>query len=58
MNVNLIFKLRSYEVYLTSKFIEMGGLVHFFLSLVVRSSISAFKEHSFIPAILFILKNK
>lgn len=40
---------------ITSKFIEMGGLVHFFLSLVFRSSISALSWHSFIPPILLIL---
>ena len=42
---------------LTSKFMEMGGLVHFFLSLVLRSSISALNWHSFIPPILLILQS-
>lgn len=40
---------------LTSKFIEMGGLAHFFLSLVGKSSISALIWDSFIPAMRLIL---
>lgn len=41
---------------LTSKFIEIGGLAHFFLSLVGSSSISALIWDSFIPAIRLILQ--
>lgn len=40
---------------LTSKFIEIGGLAHFFLSLVGSSSISALIWDSFIPAMRLIL---
>lgn len=43
---------------LTSKFMEMGGRAHFFLSLVGSSSISALIWDSFIPAIRFILLEK
>lgn len=39
----------------TSKFIEMGGRAHFFLSLVGRSSISALICDSFMPAMRLIL---
>lgn len=41
----------------TSKFMEMGGLVHFFFVSVSKSSISAESWVSFIPAILLILTN-
>lgn len=41
---------------LTSKFMEMGGLAHFFLSLVGSSSISALIWDSFIPAMRLILQ--
>lgn len=43
---------------LTSKFMEIGGRAHFFLSLVGSSSISALIWDSFIPAIRFILSEK
>lgn len=43
---------------LTSKFMEMGGRAHFFLSLVGSSSISALICDSFIPAIRLILQKK
>lgn len=39
----------------TSKFMEMGGRAHFFLSLVGRSSISALICDSFMPAMRLIL---
>lgn len=42
----------------TSKFIEIGGLVHFFLESVSKSSISAESCVSFIPAILLILSDE
>lgn len=41
---------------LTSKFMEMGGRAHFFLSLVGSSSISALIWDSFIPAMRLILR--
>lgn len=40
----------------TSKFMEMGGRAHFFLSLVGSSSISALIWDSFIPAMRLILR--
>ena len=40
----------------TSKFIETGGRVHFFLLSVCKSSISADIWDSFMPAIRLILK--
>lgn len=39
----------------TSKFMEMGGRAHFFLSLVGSSSISALICDSFMPAMRLIL---
>lgn len=53
-------KLYLYYIYwlLTSKFIEIGGLAHFFLSLVGRSSISALIWDSFIPAMRLILHTR
>lgn len=43
---------------LTSKFMEMGGRAHFFLSLVGSSSISALIWDSFIPAMRLILSRR
>lgn len=43
---------------LTSKFMEMGGRAHFFLSLVGSSSISALIWDSFIPAMRLILSRE
>ena len=42
---------------LTSKFMEIGGRVHFFLSPVASSSISALSWHSFMPPIRLILQH-
>lgn len=46
------------ESLMTSKFMEIGGRAHFFLSLVGSSSISALIWDSFMPAILFTLGHK
>ncbi len=54
-NVFCTVYVESGDVGLTSKFMEMGGRAHFFLSLVGSSSISALIWDSFIPAMRLIL---
>ncbi len=57
-NVFCTVYVESGDVGLTSKFMEMGGRAHFFLSLVGSSSISALIWDSFIPAMRLILSRQ